>query len=70
MIFAVGTFSTHATSGRYVNFSWLCSRTIAYREEALKMLSRCSIYTSGIDVAADDQLLQLITCVDDARSAG
>lgn len=65
VIFAVGTVSTRSSSWQYVDFSKLCSNTICYREEALKTLTRRSIYSSTIEVSADDQLLLLITCVDD-----
>lgn len=65
VIFMVGTISTRSSSWQFVDLSRLCSSMISYREEALKTLLRRSVYTSGIDVAADDQLLLMVTCVDD-----
>lgn len=64
MIFAVSTVSTRSSSWQYVDFSKLCATTISHREDALKVLTRRSIYSSGIEVSVDNQLL-LITCVDD-----
>lgn len=65
VIFAVGTVSTRVSSWQYVDFSKLCANIISHRGEALKALTRCSVYSSRIEVSVDDQLLLLITCVDD-----
>ena len=65
VIFAVGTVSTNPASWKYVDFTKLCSSNISHREDAMKVLTSRSVYSSGIEVSADDQLLLLITCVDD-----
>lgn len=64
VIVAVGSISTRPDSGRYVDFFHLCSSTIRYREEALRALLRRSVFSTEIGVAADDQLLVLVTCVE------
>lgn len=65
VIFAVCTISTYPSSLRYVDFAKMCSSVISWREEALQSLLKWSVYASDIKVSADDQLLFLITCVDD-----
>lgn len=65
VIFAVCNVSINPSSWRYVDFTKLCSNVISWREEALNSLIRRSVYSSGIEVSADDQLLLLITCVAD-----
>lgn len=50
---------------RYVNFVQLLSPIISQRQEALDALQRCSLYASTLDVTPEDQLLLLITCVED-----
>lgn len=67
VIFAMGNISTDASSWRYVNWGWMNSSSVALREEAIDSLFLLSIYNRGIDVRADDQLLLLITCVDEAE---
>lgn len=66
VIFAVATVSTDATNWRYVNFSWLLSSTVSLRTQAIAALHRFSVYREGIDVQPEDQILLLVTCVDDA----
>ena len=65
VIFAVATISTDAANWRYIDFAKLLSSSISHRRAALNALIRQSRYTSTLDVAPDDQLLLLITCVDD-----
>ncbi len=65
VIFAVGTVSTDPKNWRYVNWSHLNSTVVANRESAIASLLRFSVYGKYIDVQADDQILLLITCVDD-----
>ena len=67
VIFAVGNVSTDVSSWRYVNWGWLISSSVVLREKAIDSLFMLSIYNRGIDVRADDQLLMLITCVDEAE---
>jgi len=65
VVFAVGTISTVAGNGKYVNFAKLNSSTIPWRKEALEQLMKLSVYYTPIDVQPEDQLLLLMTCVDD-----
>ena len=65
VIFAVATVSTTQGSWRYVDFTRLSSPVIADRTNAISALLSRSIYRTQVDVAADDQLLLLVTCVDD-----
>lgn len=65
VIFAVSTVSTDPKSWRYVNWAHLNSTAVASRESAIASLLRQSVYGQYIDVRADDQILLLITCVDD-----
>jgi sortase B len=65
VIFAVGTVSTDPKNWRYVNWSHLNSTSVTNREGAIASLQRFSVYGKYIDVRADDQLLLLITCVDE-----
>ena len=65
VIFAVGTVSTDPRNWRYLNWSHLNSTVVANRESAIASLLRFSVYGKYIDVQADDQLLLLITCVDE-----
>lgn len=65
VIFAVGTVSTEPDSWRYVNWGWMNSSSVALREKAIDSLFLLSVYNRGIDVRADDQLLLLITCVEE-----
>ena len=66
IIFAVGTISTIQGNNKYVNFSKLNSTTVAWRQEALDQLLKRSVYNCTVDVQPDDQLLLLMTCVDDS----
>ncbi|MGN0745899.1 MAG: class B sortase [Aristaeellaceae bacterium] len=65
VIFAVATVSTDAADRHYLSFGQLLSASIASREAALASLKRLSLYSCHIDVAAEDQLLLLITCTGD-----
>lgn len=65
VIFAVGTISTDPKDWRFVNFSHLMTTTVSLRTQAIASLNRFSVYNSQIDVRPEDQLLLLITCVDD-----
>lgn len=69
VIFAVSNITTRKTSWRYMNFSFLCSSIISLRQEALEKLLSCSCYSGRIPVSAEDQVVLLITCVenDDER---
>jgi len=65
VVFSVATISLDAKNWRYVNLAWLISSSVSLREKAISSLNRFSLYHSGIDVNSDDQLLMLITCVDE-----
>lgn len=65
VVFSVATISLDAKNWRFVNLSWLISSSVSLRSKAISSLNRFSIYQNGIDVEVDDQLLLLITCVDE-----
>lgn len=65
VVFAVGTLSQRAYTPNYVDVSKLLSARTAWREEAIGQLNKCSTLTNWVDVCADDQLLLLVTCVED-----
>lgn len=65
VIFAVGTISTNMRDDNFVNLAQLNVKTADYREETIAELQRRSVYTGVLDVKAEDQLLLLVTCVDD-----
>lgn len=65
VVFSVSTVSLDSTSWRFVNLAWLLSSSTDLRAKAISSLNRFSIYHSGIDVKPEDQLLLLITCVDE-----
>ena len=65
VIFATGVVSTDASDWNYLNLSWLFSTSVDYRTKGISQLKRFSVFNSGIQVLADDQLLILITCVGD-----
>lgn len=65
VIFAVGTLTQNRERMHYVDVGRLISLDIAGREIAINQLCRISKIAANIDVRTDDQLLVLITCVDD-----
>ena len=65
VVFSVATVSIDAKDWRFINLSWLLSSSTALRSKAISTLNRFSIYHNGIDVQPEDQLLLLITCVDE-----
>lgn len=65
VIFAVGTLTQNRERMHYVDVGRLISLDIAGRETAIGQLRRISRIAVDIDVCAEDQLLLLITCVDD-----
>ncbi len=62
VIFSIATLDVVHSKRDISILSWLNSSSVALREEAISMLQSSSIYTSSVDVLADDQLLLLITC--------
>ena len=65
VIFAVGTLSQRPSDLKYMDMGGLVYANIQRRQTAIAQLKRISVFTTSIDVAVDDQLLLLITCVDD-----
>lgn len=63
VIFAVSEISLTPNTLNYVNLSGLQGISRSERTQALNTIIRCSDYTSTLDVAAEDQILLLITCV-------
>lgn len=64
VIFAVGTLTQERERLHYVDVGGLISLNIEARERGISQLRRISKVAVSIDVRADDQLLLLITCVD------
>lgn len=69
VIFSVGTFSIGKGGPHYLDLLALNSRRLDERQQAIDRLRADSVFSSGIDVAPDDQVLLLVTCVerDDER---
>ena len=66
VIFAAGSIRTEPpyTRSNYIDFFYLTSDRVNERETALKVLKTASVHTCTVDVQLEDQLLLLITCVD------
>lgn len=64
VIFSVATVSLDPASTAFSEFFSLESCTASKREKVLGDLRRLSLFTCPVDVAVDDQLLLLVTCVD------
>jgi len=64
VIFSVGTVSTEERDPHYLDFFALNSRRMDERRQAIDVLRAVSIHGNAIDVALDDQILLLVTCVD------
>ena len=69
VIFAVATIGVKTSSWKFVNLWQLSSTNVASRTAAIDALRTRSLYRSGVTVNVDDQLLLLVTCVenDDER---
>ena len=65
VIFAACTISTDPKNWRYVNWSHMNSTSVTLRQQAIDSLFRFSVYGKYIDVRPDDQILLLVTCVDE-----
>lgn len=65
VVFAVGTYSLKSGSDTFLNLSALDSRDIAGREKEISRIQQKATLKADVDVQAEDQLLLLITCVDD-----
>ncbi len=64
VVFAVGTYSLSAQDKNFLNLSRLDSKTVSVREKEIQRLLDNAVLTAPVEVQADDQLLLLITCVD------
>lgn len=65
VIFSVTRLSMDAEDEAFFDIDSLDSRFPLRRSEAIRMLQACSMVDAGIDVRTDDQLLLLMTCVDE-----
>ena len=65
VVFAVGTYSLKNGQEHFLNLSTLDSRDIAGRDKEIRKLQEEAVLKAAVDVQAEDQLLLLITCVDD-----
>ena len=63
VIFSVGTVSTEENDPHYLDFFALNSRRVDERRKAIDTLQAVSIHSTAVDVALDDQILLLVTCV-------
>ena len=64
VIFSVGIVGTEESDPHYLDFFALKSRRVDERQQAIKVLQDVSIYKNTVDVALDDQILLLVSCVD------
>ncbi|MBE5776542.1 MAG: class B sortase [Clostridiales bacterium] len=64
-VFAAGTVSTDKSSWQYLDLTRLCSPLASLRSQAIRRLKELSVFDCPLDVRPDDQLLLLITCVED-----
>ena len=64
VVFAVGSISTEQYDAGYLDFFALTSANAQERQAAINTLKAISVYSCTIDVQPDDQLLLLVTCVD------
>lgn len=65
VIFSIAELSLNAGDRNYFSFAKVNSDNIAWREEAIGELLSRSLYYTEIDVQPEDQLLLMVTCVDD-----
>lgn len=64
VIFSVGQICVNEDSADFVDFFSLLYRNIDERQDAISTLKKCSVYSNDLDVQPSDQLLLLVTCVD------
>ena len=64
VIFSVSTLSLKPQDNHFFDFGEVDSTSIAQRSRAIRQLQNSSIFTTAIDVRSDDQLLLLVTCVE------
>ena len=66
VVFAAGKISLNSWERQYVSLAGLHSASPERRAGAIGRLMEISAFVTAVDVQADDQLLLLITCVEDA----
>ena len=65
VIFAVGTINVEQEGEDFVDFFDLYSTAVEGRRNTIDTMKECSVHTCTVDVNPDDQLLVLVTCVED-----
>lgn len=65
VVIAIGTYSLNNRDENFLNLGRLDSRTVSIREKEIQRLMENAVLTSPVEVNAQDQLLLLITCVDE-----
>ena len=65
VVFAVSRVSTDPASKHYLDSADVFSENIARRQNAIDALLSSSVYYGRVGVAPEDQLLLLVTCMDD-----
>lgn len=65
VIFSVATVHLNPDKSNYVDFTALNGTDILRRRAAISALKKCSLYSAAIDVEAEDQIMLLITCMED-----
>ena len=64
VIFSVGVVSMEESDPNYLDLFGLNSRRVDERQRAIEVLQSVSIHSQAVDVALDDQILLLVTCVE------
>ena len=64
VVFAAGNVSTVEGGRNYIDFYALKSPDIAVRQKNIETLTAASVHTCTVDVQPEDQLLLLVTCVE------
>ena len=65
VVFAAGIIGMKAEIEHYVNFFSFTTAKALERESLIDTLMGCSVFSTPVDVTPEDQLLVLVTCVDD-----
>ena len=64
VVFSEGIVSTEEGDPHYLDLFALNSRRVNEQQQAIEVLQAVSVYGQPIDVALDDQILLLVTCVE------
>lgn len=65
VIFSVGEVSTVSRRSNYLDFYGVMTDDRAARQKAIDTLLRCSVHSCTLEVKPEDQLLLLVTCVEE-----